>query len=52
MGYDQEKGATVVVVTNLYSVPDGSQPAKEITRLIIQELSSTDGEGTEESTNG
>src|SRR3712207_9018169 len=32
MGYDQEKGATVVVVTKLYSVPDGSQPAKEITR--------------------
>ncbi len=37
MGYDPEKDATVVVVTKLYSVPDGSQPAKEIARLIIQE---------------
>ena len=52
VGYEPQKDATVVVATNLYSAPDGSQPANEITKLIIQELSSTDGGGTGESTDG
>jgi D-alanyl-D-alanine carboxypeptidase len=46
VGYEPQKDATVVVATNLYSAPDGSQPANEITKLIIQELSSTGGEET------
>jgi D-alanyl-D-alanine carboxypeptidase len=39
VGYNPETGATIVVVTNVYSAPDGSQPANEITRTIVQELS-------------
>jgi D-alanyl-D-alanine carboxypeptidase len=52
VGYQPQKDTTVVVATNLYSAPDGSQPANEIAKLIIQELSSNNGEGTEESTDG
>lgn len=46
MGYQPEKDATIIVLTNLYSAPDGNAPATEITKLIIQELASTGGEGT------
>ena len=46
VGYNPETDATIVVVTNVYSAPDGSQPANEITKLIIKELSSTAGEET------
>ena len=54
VGYEPEKDATVVVVTNVYSAPDGSQPANEITKSIIKELSGTGGGGetTGESTDG
>ena len=52
MGYNPETGATIVVLTNLYSAPDGNAPATEITKLIIQELASTDSGGTGESTGG
>jgi D-alanyl-D-alanine carboxypeptidase len=38
VGYQAQKDATIVVVTNVYSAPDGSQPANEITKSIIQEL--------------
>src|SRR5919202_2404203 len=44
VGYQAQKDATIVVVTNVYSAPDGSQPANEITKYIIQELSGTSGE--------
>jgi D-alanyl-D-alanine carboxypeptidase len=46
VGHNPETGATIVVVTNVYSAPDGSQPANEITKTIVQELSSTGGEET------
>jgi D-alanyl-D-alanine carboxypeptidase len=52
MGYNPENGETIIVLTNLYSAPDGNAPATEITKLILKELSSTDGEGTGESTGG
>jgi D-alanyl-D-alanine carboxypeptidase len=53
VGYEPQKDATVVVVTNVYSAPDGSQPANEITKSIIKELSGTGGgETTRESTEG
>jgi D-alanyl-D-alanine carboxypeptidase len=53
VGYAPETDATIVVVTNVYSAPDGSQPANEITKSIIKELSSTGGgETTRESTEG
>jgi D-alanyl-D-alanine carboxypeptidase len=44
--YNPDKGETIVVATNVYSAPDGSAPASEITKLIIKELSSTGGEQT------
>jgi D-alanyl-D-alanine carboxypeptidase len=46
VGHNPETGATIVVVTNVYSAPDGSQPANEITKTIVQELSGTGGEET------
>ncbi len=46
VGYQAQKDATIVVVTNVYSAPDGSQPANEITKSIIQALSGTSGEET------
>lgn len=52
MGYNPETGATIVVLTNLYSAPDGNAPATEITKLILKELSSTGGEVTMETTSG
>lgn len=52
VGYHPEKEATIVVATNLYSAPDGSQPANEITKLIIQEISSTAGEENMPDTGG
>ena len=44
----------IVVVTNVFSAPDGSSPATAITRPIIEELvGQEDGGGTtEESTAG
>jgi D-alanyl-D-alanine carboxypeptidase len=44
--HNPETGATIVVFTNVYSAPDGSQPANEITKAIVQELSGTGGEET------
>jgi D-alanyl-D-alanine carboxypeptidase len=46
VGHNPETGGTIVVVTNVYSAPDGSQPANEITKTIVQELSGTGGEET------
>jgi D-alanyl-D-alanine carboxypeptidase len=52
VAYNPQKDETIVVATNVYSAPDGSQPANDITKLIIKELSSTGGgeETTGEST--
>ena len=46
VAHNPETGATIVVFTNVYSAPDGSQPANEITKTIVQELSGTGGEET------
>jgi D-alanyl-D-alanine carboxypeptidase len=46
VGHNPETGATIVVFTNVYSAPDGSQPANEITKAIVQELSGAGGEET------
>ena len=46
VAHNPETGATIVVVTNVYSAPDGSSPATEITKPIIEELVGADGEGT------
>jgi D-alanyl-D-alanine carboxypeptidase len=46
VGHNPETGATIVVVTNVYSAPDGSSPATVITKPIIEELVGQDGEGT------
>jgi D-alanyl-D-alanine carboxypeptidase len=50
--YQTQKDATIIVVTNVYSAPDGSQPATDIFKVIYKELSSTGGaeETTGEST--
>jgi D-alanyl-D-alanine carboxypeptidase len=45
-GYQAQNDTTIVVITNVYSAPDGSQPANELTKTIIKELSSTSGEET------
>jgi D-alanyl-D-alanine carboxypeptidase len=52
MGFNPETGATIIVLTNLYTAPDGNAPATEIAKLIIKELSSTGGEVTMETTSG
>jgi D-alanyl-D-alanine carboxypeptidase len=52
MGYNPETGATIIVLTNLYTAPDGNAPATEITKLIIQELSGNEVEDPGESTGG
>jgi CubicO group peptidase (beta-lactamase class C family) len=36
MGYNPETGATIIVLTNLYTAPDGNAPATEIAKLIIK----------------
>jgi D-alanyl-D-alanine carboxypeptidase len=46
VAHNPETGATIVVFTNVFSAPDGSQPANEITKTIVQELSGTGGEET------
>jgi D-alanyl-D-alanine carboxypeptidase len=46
VAHNPETGATIVVFTNVFSAPDGSQPANEITKAIVQELSGTGGEET------
>ena len=38
MGYLPEKGATIVVLTNLFAAPDGSEPADELVKVILKEL--------------
>jgi D-alanyl-D-alanine carboxypeptidase len=38
MGYQPQKSATVIVLTNLYLASDGSLPADELTKVILQEL--------------
>jgi D-alanyl-D-alanine carboxypeptidase len=52
MGYNPQTGATIIVLTNLYTAPDGNAPATEIAKLIIKELSSTGGEVTMKNTSG
>ena len=46
VAHSPETGTTIVVFTNVYSAPDGSQPANDITRTIIQELPGPGGEET------
>jgi D-alanyl-D-alanine carboxypeptidase len=38
MGYQPQKGATIVVLTNLYEALDGSKPADELEKVIQKEL--------------
>jgi D-alanyl-D-alanine carboxypeptidase len=38
MGYLPQKGATIVVLTNLYAAPDGSGPADQLAAIIMKEL--------------
>jgi D-alanyl-D-alanine carboxypeptidase len=38
MGYQPQKGATIVVLTNLYVAPDGSSPADDLEKVIQKEL--------------
>lgn len=38
MGYDPDRGITLIVLTNLTSAPNGSQPANDIAKLIIPQL--------------
>jgi hypothetical protein len=38
MAYQPEKQATIVVLTNLYAAPDGSEPANDLAKIIIGEL--------------
>jgi D-alanyl-D-alanine carboxypeptidase len=38
MGYQPQKSATVIVLTNLYLASDGSQPADDLAKVILQEL--------------
>ena len=52
MGYNPRTGATIIVLTNLYTAPDGNAPATDIFKIIIKELSSTGGEVTMENTSG
>jgi D-alanyl-D-alanine carboxypeptidase len=38
MGYQPQKGATIVVLTNLQTAPDGSGSADELEKVIQKEL--------------
>src|SRR5262249_39016836 len=38
MGYWPERDTTIVVLTNLFATPAGTEPADELARLIIQAL--------------
>jgi D-alanyl-D-alanine carboxypeptidase len=38
MAYQPEKQAIIVVLTNLYAAPDGSEPANDLAKIIIAEL--------------
>ena len=38
MGYQPQKGATIIVLTNLDTAPDGSPPADELAKVIQHEL--------------
>jgi len=38
MGYQPQKGATIVVLTNLYAALDGSSPADDLEKVIQKEL--------------
>jgi D-alanyl-D-alanine carboxypeptidase len=38
MAYQPQKGATIIVLTNLDTAPDGSLPANQLTRVILKEL--------------
>jgi len=38
MGYLPQRGATIVVLTNLYAAPDGSGPADDLEKVIQKEL--------------
>jgi D-alanyl-D-alanine carboxypeptidase len=40
MGYMQAKDETIIVLTNLYAAPDGSEPADILARIIMKDLSS------------
>jgi D-alanyl-D-alanine carboxypeptidase len=38
IGYQPQKGATIIVLTNLYQGSDGSNPANDLAQVIQQEL--------------
>ena len=38
MGYLPQRGATIVVLTNLYAAPDGFGPADDLEKVIQKEL--------------
>jgi D-alanyl-D-alanine carboxypeptidase len=38
MGYSPQRDATIIVLTNVFAAPDGTEPADAITQLIIQQL--------------
>jgi D-alanyl-D-alanine carboxypeptidase len=37
-GYNLQKQATIIVLTNLFLAPDGTMPANELTMVILKEL--------------
>jgi len=39
-GYMQAKDETIIVLTNLYAAPDGSEPADALANIIMKDLSS------------
>ena len=43
MTYEPEQDLTIIVLTNLQSAPDGSQPANEISRALMGQLLSQPG---------
>lgn len=40
MSYMQAKDETIIILTNLYAAPDGSEPADSLAKIIIKDLSS------------
>lgn len=40
MGYMQAKDETIIVLTNLYAAPDGSEPADTLAKIVMKDLSS------------
>jgi D-alanyl-D-alanine carboxypeptidase len=38
MGYDPDRGNTLIVLTNLQDTPDGTMAANDIAKLILAQL--------------